>query len=209
MAIMSMVAGVSRVENRRNHLAGTVSATERQRRAHASDFFRRMIRNGLKLALLPAARLLRLILHGNVIGHLRSQSGLTLVEVLVSLGILGLVGPAFLISMGNASRAIQGSSEAIQGEALVRSQLETIQSTAYQNCLTPPTDCYTVITDIPPQYDITIDVQILDTEIEGVTRDCSAQSNCNTFQEVTVTVTRPTGSGDRAVLSVTTYKVKK
>ena len=130
------------------------------------------------------------------------QKGFTLLETLVAVAILGMIGPVFLISVNSASRVSQVNAEEIQAEALIRSQLETVKHSGYLDC--DPTPCYTTITDVPAQYVVSISVQIIDTPT------CSDDINCNTLQEVTVAIARPSGSGgNRQVLAVSMYKAKR
>ena len=132
--------------------------------------------------------------------HLRNGRGVTLIEVMVAIGILGIIGPTFLGSMGTAQKATRITSAQGQAEALARSQLETIKNSAYLDC--DPTPCYSTITDIPAQYNVSISVQIIDTPT------CSVDSNCNTLQEVAVAISRPSGGSELPVLVVSMYKVK-
>lgn len=130
------------------------------------------------------------------------QRGFTLVEVMVSVAILGLIGPAFLLALQTSTRTIQIVDEQIQAEAIARTQLEVIKAASYQDC--DPTPCYSVIPDIPFQYLVSIDVVAIDSV------DCLTDGNCNTLQQVTVTIARPTGDGpDRRVIAVSAYKMKR
>lgn len=130
------------------------------------------------------------------------QAGLTLMETLVAMAIFGLIAPAFLLAVSTSTRATQISDEHIQAEALARSQLETIEASSYLDC--NPTPCYQVMTDLPTQYSVSLVVQTLDTPT------CTTDGNCNTLQELTVTITRPTGDGgNRPVLAMSAYKVKR
>ena len=135
----------------------------------------------------------------------QGQKGLTLLEVLVAIGILGLVGPVFLMSIVIGFRSTEVSDAQIQAEALARTQLETIKESAYLDC--NPTPCYTPIADIPSSYTISINVQALD-DRDGDT--CENQGNCNTLQDVTVSVFRPAGDGgNKRILTVSGYKMKR
>ena len=130
------------------------------------------------------------------------QKGFTLLETLVAVAILGMIGPVFLISVNSASKASQVNAEEIQAEALIRTQIEPIKDAAYQHC--DPTPCYATITDIPPRYSITLDVTTKDTPT------CATDANCNTLQEVKVSVLRPDGfGGNRLVSAISFYKVKR
>ena len=132
----------------------------------------------------------------------KGQAGLSLMEVFVAVAILGFVGPAFMIGLQTGSKSLRVADEQTQAEALIRTQIEPIKDAAYQHC--DPTPCYATITDIPPRYSITLDVTTKDTPT------CDTDANCNTLQEVKVSVLRPDGSGGtRLVRAISFYKVKR
>lgn len=68
---------------------------------------------------------------GSLTATLRSQSGSSLIEVLVALAIFGVVAVAFLGGLTTASRAGIITDERATGESLARSQMEWIKNTAY------------------------------------------------------------------------------
>ena len=120
--------------------------------------------------------------------------GFSLLEVLIALGILAAIGVVFMTSLSTAHRSVGMLDEQTQAEALVRSQLEDIKDSTYQ-------DVYPVTVNLPPQYSVSINVQ-------DITFTPTLQ--VNTLQEITVSVSRPTGDGgNRLILSVSTYKVKE
>ena len=59
------------------------------------------------------------------------ESGVTLIETLVALAILGAVGVAFLSGMATTSRAVMVSQERVVAESLAKSQLEYIEAQDY------------------------------------------------------------------------------
>ncbi len=108
------------------------------------------------------------------------------------------------MSIGTGAQVVQISEEGIQAEALARSQLELVKDSAYRACgVGPCSPLYDLISSIPTQYTVSISVQPLDTAT------CLADDNCDTLQKVTVSITRPTGGGDRPIFSVSVYKVKQ
>ena len=144
-------------------------------------------------------------LHAKAASRLRGQSGLSLIEIVVALGISGLITSAFLLALNTTYRANQIVDEKVQAEALARTQLDTVLGMTYNtNSGCFPTTCYPVTGTLPGQYNVVITTQPKDTPT------CIADGNCNTMQIVTASVSRPTGGGaSRAILSVSVYKGKR
>ena len=108
--------------------------------------------------------------------------------------LLGLVGPAFFLAFSSSTRAIQITGDQIQAEALARTQLEAIMNSPYASS-------YSLITTIPDQFSLSINVETIDSAT------CVADGNCDTLQEIKVSISRPAAeTGDRPVLYVSTYK---
>jgi prepilin-type N-terminal cleavage/methylation domain-containing protein len=124
----------------------------------------------------------------------RGQTGFTLIEVTFAVGILAVIGVVFIGSLNTAYRSVGVLDEQTQAEALARSQMEDIKDSTYND-----SGNYTVTVDLPPQYSISIDVEV----------PTIVSANTTTLQEITVSVSRPTGEGDRPIFSVSTYKVKE
>ena len=83
---------------------------------------------------------------------LRGQRGFTLLEVILAMGILGIVGVAFMSTLNTGTRTTGTLKEQTQAEVLARSQLEDIKNIAYE---TAP-GCYTLGDPAYPCYDETI-----------------------------------------------------
>lgn len=137
---------------------------------------------------------------------LREQKGLTVIEVLVTVGILAAIGVAFMTSMSTAYKCVGTLDEKSQAEALARSQLEQIKSLAYQD-----SGNYSVTVSLPPQYSMSINVTApakIGTADNYTSLNQLMGYNVTTIQEITVSVFRPAGSGNRLVLSLAAYKSK-
>ena len=70
------------------------------------------------------------------------ERGLTLLEMIIALGILGVIGTAFLVTLATGNRATGALDQQTQAEVLARSQLELIAdvgpcSGAYPTVTTP------------------------------------------------------------------------
>ena len=68
---------------------------------------------------------------------LKKENGYTLIEVLISLVILGIVGIGFLAAIGTTYKANLTSDQLVSAESLARTQLETIKTQPYSAVYTP------------------------------------------------------------------------
>jgi prepilin-type N-terminal cleavage/methylation domain-containing protein len=84
---------------------------------------------------------------------LKSQRGFGLIEVIIALGLLGIVSIAFLGALANASSAIIVSDEQTTAESLASSELEYIKSQSYINYSANPHAVYDSIS-APEHYAI-------------------------------------------------------
>ena len=131
---------------------------------------------------------------------LRGQRGFTLLEVILAMGILGIVGVAFMSTLNTGTRTTGTLKEQTQAEVLARSQLEEIKNIPYETdsgCYTlgdPAYPCYDKTITTPPDYTLSVTTEPLDFPGD------------NALQKITVGVSR-TGSG-KPILSLTTYKKK-
>jgi len=60
----------------------------------------------------------------------RNQSGVTLLETLVALAILGVISVAFLSGLATTSRAAAVADRLVAAESLARSQMESVKNAA-------------------------------------------------------------------------------
>jgi prepilin-type N-terminal cleavage/methylation domain-containing protein len=65
--------------------------------------------------------------------RLRKQRGFTLIEVIIALGLLGVIGIAFLGALATASSGIIVSDERATAESLARSEMEYVKSQEYSS----------------------------------------------------------------------------
>jgi len=82
---------------------------------------------------------------------IKNERGISLIEVLIALAILGLVAVAFLSGLATASRALIIADERTTAESLARSQMEYVKSQLYQEADPDDEVVYLKITDIPPE----------------------------------------------------------
>lgn len=105
---------------------------------------------------------------------LSDQCGITLVETLVSLAILGLVAGIFITGMGISSKAVMISQKRISVESVAKSQMEYIMNQEY-DVNNPPQYEKLDESDIPNGCDITIVAERLDPRGDGFDEDDGLQ----------------------------------
>lgn len=120
---------------------------------------------------------------------IKGQRGISLIETVIALSILGFIGVAFLSAYYSGFLGTGKVDEFVTAESLARSQMEDIKSLAYQ-------DSYEVTVTCPTEFAVAIDV-------EDVTPDTNP-SPPNTLQMVTVTILRQ----GRVLLELESYKYK-
>lgn len=127
---------------------------------------------------------------------LKGQRGLTLIETVVAAGILAAIGVVFMSAMFTGYRSVGILDEQQQAEALVRSQLEAIKSSAYKY-----DGSYPVSVDLPTEY--SMDITVTPPTCIGKADSCTPMNpSVTTIQEITVSVYH----GNKPILSVACYK---
>ena len=101
-----------------------------------------------------------------MIKRLRKQSGFTLVEVIIALGLLGIIGIAFLGTLANASSAIILSDGRTTAESLARSEMEYIKSQEYIDYSVAGHDVYDSL-EAPADYIMTTSIAPFDPDSPG------------------------------------------
>ncbi|MFC1916189.1 prepilin-type N-terminal cleavage/methylation domain-containing protein [Chloroflexota bacterium] len=137
----------------------------------------------------------------------RRQWGFTLVEVLLAVAIFAAIGVTFISAIGTGYRSVRILDEKTQAEALIRSQLDDIKASPYQD-----SGNYTVTVNLPPTYSMSIKVTApmsIGTADNYTSLEELMGGPVTTIQEITVSVFRPGNGEDRPVLSIATYKVKE
>ena len=111
--------------------------------------------------------------------------------------ILAAIGVVFMSAMFTGYRSVGTLDEQLQAEALIRSQLEDIKNSAYQD-----SGIYPVTVSVPPEY--SMDITAGYPSCVGTAGNCTTLVT-DTLQEITVSVSH----GNKLVLSVGCYKVKQ
>jgi len=126
------------------------------------------------------------------------ESGFSLIEILVALGILAAVAVVFLLGMSTSSKAVMVSQKAVAVESLAKSQMENIKSWEYDYTNNPPDYNAARLTE-PTGYGINIAAQRLNA---NPTNDPNEDDG---LQQITVTVTH----GGETVFTLVGYKVNR
>ncbi len=123
----------------------------------------------------------------------REQRGFTLFEVLVAVGILGLIGVGLLNALDTNSRAVGILDEQVVATSLATASFEAISNSTYS---TDYTDLVNNITK-PAGYDVDVSYHF---SVDGTS--WNATYDGQTLQKITIVVLHQ----GKPVLSMCTYK---
>lgn len=117
----------------------------------------------------------------------RGQSGISLLETLIAVGILGFIGAAFMLALSTTSKGTDAYEKRVTAASLASSQIEIVKQALYDD--TPPYyDGLSPTVSLPPGYAISVETVPVETN----------------KQQVTVKVSQ----GGSFVLKMTTIKAK-
>ena len=143
----------------------------------------------------------------------RNQKGLTLIEVLIAIAILGMIAVPFLTALSTSSRALIIADERTTAESLVRSEMEYIKNSPYNS--TGFSYEIPATPDNPPPWDSSHDLDDYyadagySVNVTGVpinsTTGAALPSGDKNIQNITVQVYH----GAKLVLTTSTYKVDR
>ncbi len=132
-----------------------------------------------------------------------NESGVSMLETLVALAILGLVAVVFLGGLTGVARATLISDEQATAESLARSEIELVKSQDYINYAVLDHEEYVglELEKVPASYS----VEITAVPIDPDTGQPLPSGQDNDIQKIIVTVNR----NDEPVLTVEDYKVNR
>jgi prepilin-type N-terminal cleavage/methylation domain-containing protein len=104
-----------------------------------------------------------------------SEQGLNLIEVLVALGILGMVAVTFLLGMSTSSHAVVTNKVSVSAEGLAKSQMESIQRQTYDSVHDPPQYSLLDSSQIPAGYSIQITAERMNPQGDSPANDDGLQ----------------------------------
>ena len=128
----------------------------------------------------------------------KDQRGITLIEVLIGVAILGLIVPAFLGAIAVGTRATAINQERTIAESLGRTQVEALKGSAYIDYSVPGHNNYTTV-NAPAGYSIDIIVVMIDPD----THEPLAEEDKG-LQEITVDIYHQA----KHILTIATYKAQ-
>jgi prepilin-type N-terminal cleavage/methylation domain-containing protein len=127
-----------------------------------------------------------------------NSEGMSLIEVIVALGILGLVAITFLTGVSTALKAASLADERATAQSLAQSQMEYVKSCPYDSANNPPEYGLDADLPVPDGYTIEVAAERMDPKADGTGND-------DGIQKVSVTVRN---HGD-LVLTLEDYKVDR
>lgn len=128
---------------------------------------------------------------------LRGQSGVSLIEAIVVVGILGLIGVVVIRGLDTNYRAGRIMEEQVTAGNLATAYVEAIRSLPYSANYTSVGDNITR----PPQYDVYVSTLCSSDAVNFVT--CTGSAN-ETFQKITISVSRE----GRVIFSMCSFRTK-
>jgi prepilin-type N-terminal cleavage/methylation domain-containing protein len=113
----------------------------------------------------------------------RGQSGLTLLEVLISVALVGAIGTGVLTALQTNYRSTQTLDEKVTAGNLATAYIEAIRNLPF--AVTYPTAGDNIT--VPAQYTVTVDTACTS---DGTSFDTCTGSDNQTFQRITISVSR-------------------
>ena len=136
------------------------------------------------------------------LGFLRGQKGISLLETLVAVAILGVLGAGLLTALDTNARATRQLDEEVVATNLATAYFEAIKASPYAETYND------VVADIPvpPQYIVDIDIDFSSDGASGDGIDWVDTYSGETLQKIAITVSR---EGGRSILTICTFKTKR
>jgi prepilin-type N-terminal cleavage/methylation domain-containing protein len=98
----------------------------------------------------------------------KNEKGFSLLEVLVALGLMGVIAVAFLAGIASSSRAVLVADEKTTAESLARSQMEYVKEISYvDGAATYDTDPE-LVADMPEGFGVSTSAQPLNSPDDGI-----------------------------------------
>jgi prepilin-type N-terminal cleavage/methylation domain-containing protein len=124
--------------------------------------------------------------------------GMTLIEVLIALAIMGLVAIVFLGGMQASYTSNTVNQQRVVAEDLAKSQLEYVKGQTYDPTNNPPQ--YLLMTGVPTGYYVQLTSARLDPKSDGTGND-------DGLQEITIKVYKGSDASGSLLITVKGYKI--
>jgi len=131
-----------------------------------------------------------------------NQTGVSLIETVIALAVLGIIAVAFLGGLATAAKATFIADERATAESLARSQIEGVKGQLYISYVDSEHGEYAVIA---PPADSNFSIESITIPIDADTGLPLPPGQDNDIQKIKVTVKR----GDKTVFIVEDYKVDR
>ena len=123
----------------------------------------------------------------------KRERGFTLLEVVITIGLLGIIAPALVLSLETGVKVLVMTDIRETARDLAEAQMENVQKQTYDNTHNPP--IYATLIQVPDGFTVTLDSTRLG---DNTTADTG-------IQHITVTIKRGT---DNVVFTLSGQKVK-
>jgi len=133
---------------------------------------------------------------------LRGQGGISLIESLVAVAIIGALGTSLLAALDTNARATRQFDEKVVAANLATAYFEVIKALPYAATYPSADELIT----IPPQYTVDVDITYSSDGASGDGITWVDTYNGETIQKFTLTVSREDG---KPILSICTFKTKR
>jgi prepilin-type N-terminal cleavage/methylation domain-containing protein len=129
---------------------------------------------------------------------LSDDRGMTLIEVLIALAIMGLVAIVFLGGLQASFTSNTVNQQRVVAEDLAKSQLEYVKGQVYDPTNNPPQ--YQLMTGVPAGYYVQLISARLDPKGDGIGND-------DGLQEITIKVYKGSDASGSLLITVKGYKI--
>ena len=140
---------------------------------------------------------MRRLLKGNL-RLSREQTGFTLLEVVVAVGIMGVIAAGVLVALNTNARATRTLDEKVTAANMAAAYVEAIKESAFAASY----NGVTANISVPFQYDVEIETECSSDATNYV--PCTGSDN-ETFQKITIHVLRE----GKPVLALCSYRSKR